>query len=710
MISHIIVSGSLQKLIEGSYWSNCLMTKVLEIVIDGYGYDPGLEIKILRSSFAELPARLKKSFHKIYRKITGEGFDISEETAFILIFNRNQLNLYFDEEHKIIKNIAQKDLEKIKNIIDSLKREEENNELIEKVQKRIKNKAWGEKYAVWAAGTPNIDRLRETYPSISTKTTGIHAGYEDQKPEVQGNSETGHQQLGNLTVAPQIPLEIAIEIDNGDFFKNPELNQSIKTAKEHNVNLNITFMISGEYGDDGRVHSCWNHLESYLSLVFEKHNFDPDRLRIQAILDGRDSPSRSSLEREKDEEGRDRYGFLYKLKVLLSKHNAEDCIAWIIGRGIAMDRDYEEGRTKKDYELLVKGQGIEAKDFDDAVRIIKELHEKEKSDTEIEPIIVKDKKNANRKLERNDVFVDLNFRADRQRARIASLLGAKQFLHEQTDKKNKNKWDMDWMQKDLDLDIFCITEYHPDLEKYGAKIAYRITSQPHNFLSLFPIYFRQQGIPFKYFLLAESNKATHMGYFIKGRREKIEIEEAEKRHIIVSYAKEDGIFTDDDFYKTPQMKAPEIADKLIDELATGKYDLAIINLSNPDMLGHLITKRFCENVKALEVIDDVVKDIIEFALKKDYYIIITSDHGNIDAFSSSHSLNNIITTFISPKSNIQLKKDKNGIIRLFDIPWAIAEIFNISAGIEKILPPIPDWIKQKGLVGEVPIKVNNNQG
>lgn len=684
-----------------------MQAKVLEIVIDGYGFNPELEIEILKDSYNELLPRLKTDFiDNIFKKFQEEKIAVTDEIAFILFFNRNPLNIYFEKKFKILEQIPPEDMDKIKCLCVSLKQNKENQELITLVQKRIEDKAWKEKYAVWAAGTPCIDRLREQYPSLSTKPTGIEAGYEELKPEVQGNSETGHQQLGNLTVAPQVSLEIAIEIKKNEFSKNPILNRSITTAIENKVNLNVSFMISGEEGDDGRVHSCWNHLESYLSLVFNDHKFDPARFRIQAILDGRDSPSRSSLEKMIDGKGKEKYGFLYKLEALLSRYHAEDCIAWIIGRGIAMDRDYEEERTKKDYELLVEGKGVEAADFDDAVRIIKEFHHKEKTDPEIEAIVIKDKNHLTRKLENNDVFVDLNFRADRQRARIASLLGAQQFLQRKAANKNK-KWKLDWIKKDLKLAVFCIAEYHPDFKKiYGAEIAYPIKPQQHNFLVLFYEYFKQEKIPFKYLLIAESNKAAHIGYFIKGRREKIGNGEAETRIIIPSYAEEDGIFTDDDFYKTPQMRAVEIAKRLISELTSGIYNLAIVNLSNPDMLGHLIMRHFYENVRALEVIDDVVNEIIEFALKQGYYIVITSDHGNIDAYSSSHSLNDVVTTFVSPAANIELRKNMNERIRLFDIPWAIAEIFDITPGIKKILPNIPDWIEKKKLVGEVPIKVS----
>lgn len=675
-------------------------TRVLEIIIDGYGYDPKLEIDILATAFQALPQELKSDFKKnVFEKAPVISSRFTDEIAFILFFNRNPLNIYFENKFGIPTILSPNELTSIKECFNSLKRKDENQPFITQIKKLIENTAREKKYAVWAADTPAIDRLRENYPCISTKTTGIDAGYEDLRPEVQGNSETGHQQLGNLAVAPQVPLEVILDIESGKFFEHPTLNQAIKNAADKKVNLNISFMISGEFGDDGRVHSCWNHLESFLKLVFTMHHFDPARLRIQAILDGRDSPLTGSIKKVGT-----KYGFLYKLKDLLVQYNAVDCITWIIGRGISMDRDYIEERTQKDYELLVKGKGLIANNFEDAIAIIQEFHKNQVFDPFIEPIIIKDKNNLPRKLENNDVLIDLNFRADRQRPRIASLLGAKEFLQRKASRR-KQEWKMDWLDENLKLDIYCLTEYDPEFEKHGAKIVYPIKPQVHNFLSLFCSYFKQKGIPFKYLLIAESNKAVHMGYFIKGRREKIEIDEFEKRFIIPSYAGDDGIHTDDDYYKTPQMKAAEITEKLLNELHTGNYNLAIINLSNADMLGHLINEHFDANVKALEVVDFAVKTIVEYALTLDYHIIITSDHGNIDEFSASHSLNDIITTFISPHKDIRLKKKPTERIRLFDIPWAIAEILNIKGEIENILPPVPDVIKQKGLVGESPIEV-----
>jgi hypothetical protein len=66
----------------------------------------------------------------------------------------------------------------------------------------------------------------------------------------------------------------------------------------------------------------------------------------------------------------------------------------------------------------------------------------------------------------------------------------------------------------------------------------------------------------------------------------------------------------------------------------------------------------------------------------------------------------VVTTFISPEDNIRLSKNPGESIRLFDIPWAIAEILGISEEIKAALPEIPSWIINKGLVGESPIVID----
>ncbi len=62
----------------------------------------------------------------------------------------------------------------------------------------------------------------------------------------------------------------------------------------------------------------------------------------------------------------------------------------------------------------------------------------------------------------------------------------------------------------------------------------------------------------------------------------------------------------------PQMSAPELTERLVQEINLRKYDFIICNFANPDMVGH--TGNFDATVKAIETIDECLGKIIN-ALK-----------------------------------------------------------------------------------------------
>src|SRR5581483_1076782 len=115
----------------------------------------------------------------------------------------------------------------------------------------VEEEALATRYAIWYARSPFLNRLRNEYPTVPTEAAGLAAGYEDVVPAVQGNSETGHQQIGNFIVAAQTPLEISTQIADGSFFQNPILVEALDTVKQRNTALDICFLLSGEYGNDG---------------------------------------------------------------------------------------------------------------------------------------------------------------------------------------------------------------------------------------------------------------------------------------------------------------------------------------------------------------------------------------------------------------------------------------------------------------------------
>ena len=51
----------------------------------------------------------------------------------------------------------------------------------------------------------------------------------------------------------------------------------------------------------------------------------------------------------------------------------------------------------------------------------------------------------------------------------------------------------------------------------------------------------------------------------------------------------------------PEMSAPELTDKAVAAINSGKYDLIVLNYANPDMVGH--TGSLPAAIKAVETVD-----------------------------------------------------------------------------------------------------------
>ncbi|MDP6666986.1 MAG: hypothetical protein QF357_06260, partial [Dehalococcoidia bacterium] len=256
-------------------------------------------------------------------------------------------------------------------------------DLCERVDALVESVADEYRYVPWASGARNLWGLRNENFSIPTSAAGVWAGFEDLDPVVQGNSETGHQQIGNVRLATQLPLQITQAIDTGEFFENPALNGVISRSKENGATLNFCVLLSGVGGDDGRVHSAWNHLEAFCELVFKRHGIPPGKVQLQAILDGRDSAVDSSIV------AREGSGdFLRQLRQLLRTYDAEESLAWVVGRSTAMDRDYRETSAKSDFDHLTGAIGEPVGDLEGARAVIAGVHAGGRTDQDIPPISI----------------------------------------------------------------------------------------------------------------------------------------------------------------------------------------------------------------------------------------------------------------------------------------------------------------------------------
>jgi 2,3-bisphosphoglycerate-independent phosphoglycerate mutase len=119
--------------------------------------------------------------------------------------------------------------------------------------------------------------------------------------------------------------------------------------------------------------------------------------------------------------------------------------------------------------------------------------------------------------------------------------------------------------------------------------------------------------------MAETEKYPHVTYFLNGGREQ-------------PYAGEDRIMVPSPKVATydlqPEMSAPELTDKAVEAINSGKYDLIVLNYANPDMVGH--TGDLAAAIKAVETVDAGLGRIVDAIGKAGGALLVTADHGNCE--------------------------------------------------------------------------------
>ena len=236
---------------------------------------------------------------------------------------------------------------------------------------------------------------------------------------------------------------------------------------------------------------------------------------------------------------------------------------------------------------------------------------------------------------------------------------------------------MDWLRDDLHLNHCTIADYDAEFaDRYGVQVAFPTMSHALNFISAWD---QLVGDGSTYFLAAESVKAYHMGYFIRGRNEVPECLDSEVRWITPSAASNEGVVSDSDFYKVPGMKTAEIVKRVSDAMVNETHRLMICNMAAPDMIGHLLPKRWDAAVSAYRITCEAVHTLSQVAASEGVHMIVTSDHGNIEEDAPTHTANPVLTTVIhrDPKHRIQ-PTGASIAARLYDIPHSVAHLLGID--------------------------------
>lgn len=472
--------------------------------------------------------------------------------------------------------------------------------------------------AILQAGTPNIDKLRNRYPSTILACNGRAVGLEEGQ---MGGSEVGHLNIGAGRVVYQDLSKINNSIRDGSFYKNEKLLKAINHAKQNNSSLHLMGLLS-----DGGVHSKIDHLKCLVDMA---ENAGLKKVYIHAFMDGRDTLKDSGI------------NFIREIEKHCEGKSAK--VKSVCGRIYAMDREKRYDRLQKAYDMLVLGRAESY--FESAEEAVLESYKNNIFDEFMEPAII----GKPAKIESGDSIIFFNYRSDRARELTQAI--AEQDIKEMQLVNLKN------------LCFVCFTQYNENFKNVELMIEPEVVTE--NLSKILS----DHGL--KQFHISETTKYAHVTFFFNGGIEKAY--EGEDRKLIESYNVKD-------FSDVPQMRAPEITEAVVEAIMKNKYDFIIVNLSNLDMIGH--TGNMEATKEAVRLVDKYAYLIALSTLSVGGDVILTADHGNADVMLdddnnvvTSHSMNPVELILISEKYKYEkLKSGKSltsiapTVLKLLNLP------------------------------------------
>jgi 2,3-bisphosphoglycerate-independent phosphoglycerate mutase len=419
--------------------------------------------------------------------------------------------------------------------------------------------------AVRQARTPNFDRLWATCPHALLHTSGRDVGL----PEGQmGNSEVGHLNIGAGRLVLQDLPRINDAIAAGGIERAPALTGLIERLRATGGTCHLLGLVS-----PGGVHSHQDHAAA-LARILAAAGVPTV---VHAITDGRDTPPRSA--------GDDMARLLAALPPAVA-------IATVSGRYYAMDRDQRWERVTKAYLAMALGQGPR---FADAPAVIADAYAHDISDEFVLPAVV----GGFGGMRDGDGVLCFNFRADRVREILSALLDpAFAGFARPRAIRFASATGMTQYSEQLDRLLLTIFPSQSLANVLGEVVARAGRSQLR---------------------MAETEKYPHVTYFLNGGEEK-------------TYPGEERILVPSPKVATydlkPEMSAPELTDRAVQAIDSGKFDLIVLNYANPDMVGH--TGSLPAAIAAVETVDAGLGRLARAITRAGGALLVTADHGNCE--------------------------------------------------------------------------------
>ena len=443
--------------------------------------------------------------------------------------------------------------------------------------------------AVALADTPNFDKLWRKCPHTQLKAAGGDVGLQ---PGVFGNSEVGHLNIGAGRVVWQDSLLIDGAIADESFFANETLRGAMSHAKTHNTKLHLMGLVS-----DGSVHSSESHVFALLEMA-AREGLSGDDVLIHVFTDGRDTPPRSAL--------------TYVSRLLAQMQaTGVGAIASVVGRYYAMDRDNRWERVQKAYECLTQGKGLSAPD---AIAAIEAAYARDENDEFIEPTHIENRPY----IEDNDAVIFFNYRSDRGRQL------AQAFTDAEFDRTLRGESEQPGAAEAENTPIVTVFRreawpqtHFVSMTRYASTLTFPIAFEPRPQRDGLGETVSKAGKT--QLRIAETEKYPHVTYFFSGGEELPW--EGEERILVPS----PKVATYD---LQPEMSAAEVTSKVVEAIKSTHFDLIVLNLANPDMVGH--TGILEAAIKAVETVDKGLGEIIEAIDQTGGALLVIADHGNAE--------------------------------------------------------------------------------
>jgi 2,3-bisphosphoglycerate-independent phosphoglycerate mutase len=432
--------------------------------------------------------------------------------------------------------------------------------------------------AVLAAKTPFIssllaDKDKWTLLEAAGEPVGLPDGY-------QGSSEVGHLNMGAGRIVIQELKRIDDGLRDGSFFKIPRWEELISNWKANGSTLHLLGLLQ----DEG-VHAHQEHLFKIMRQARREH--PNGRMEIHPFLDGRDTPPRSSPQ------------FLAKLDLVKMEVGGAE-IGTMMGRYYAMDRSRDWRLIDLAYRALVLAQGATFTGSEAAA--VEKCWQTEKTpdsfdmvDEYIPPLI----REGYQGIKNGDCIIHTNFRQDR------AIELTQAFVEDNYPGQREVRPKVTYLG---------LTRYYDEFESYLLGPMGGDEGMPH----LLGEVVSTSGL--RQLRLAETQKFRHVTSFFNGK--------STKPFPLEDQIEVKGRFDPATFASHPEMEAEILTKLFLEHYLKQNYHLIVINYANCDMVGH--TGVMEAAVKAVEVVDQCLAQIVPALLDTGYQVLISADHGNAE--------------------------------------------------------------------------------